>query len=256
MSAASGILYSTAAGAATGVGAAGVYFIRRLSPRLEDGLLSFAAGVMLSASFFSLIVPGLDAAAGLGYGKLTSVTVVVGGLMLGAIGVHLANRLVPHEHFVQGRQGPDPGRLARVWLFVMAITLHNLPEGMAVGVGASAGDGSAGLGLAFGIGVQNLPEGLAVAVSLLTLGYSRTVAFSVSLLTGLVEGLGGAFGALALTIAQPSMPWVFGMAAGAMLYVISHEVIPETHHRDHAAFATFSLMVGFCVMMVLDATLG
>jgi len=251
-----GILFSSLAGALTGLGALGVFFVRRLSPRLEDALLSSAAGIMLAASFFSLILPGIEAAKGQGFGKASAVGIVILGILSGALLVWLLHHFAPHEHFIQGHQGPDAKRLSRVWLFVITITLHNLPEGMAVGVGFAGGSYANGLSLAMGIGLQNIPEGLAVAAALLTVGYRRRTAFLISLLTGLIEGLGGLMGAGALWIAQPLLPWVLGLAAGAMLFIISDEVIPETHRRGYQTLATFSLLAGFVVMMFLDATLG
>lgn len=250
------ILLSFLAGAATGLGALGIFFIRRLSPKLEDAMLSVAAGIMLSASFFSLILPGLESARQLGFDKVLSATVVIFGIVLGAVLVWTLHHFAPHEHFVLGRQGPDSGRLARVWLFVITITLHNLPEGMAVGIGASASTDASGISLAFGIGLQNIPEGLAVAAALLSVGYDRTRAAIVSLLTGLVEGLGGFIGAVAGWFARPVMPWALGFAAGAMLFIISDEVIPETHRRNNASLATFSLLGGFVIMMFLDSSFG
>ncbi|MGC4066863.1 MAG: ZIP family metal transporter [Polyangiaceae bacterium] len=249
------ISFSFLAGAMTGLGALGVFLVRTLSPRLEDALLSVAAGIMLSASFFSLILPGLESAAQLGYGSATSTFIVIMGILLGALLVWLLHHYAPHEHFVLGQHGENAARLARVWLFVITITLHNLPEGMAVGVGF-AGDPKNGMSLALGIGLQNIPEGLAVAAALLTVGYKHSTAFLISLATGLLEGLGGLLGASALLVARPMMPWILGFAAGAMLYIISDEVIPETHSRGYQTLATFSLIGGFVVMMFLDATLG
>jgi ZIP family zinc transporter len=248
------ILFSVLAGAATGLGAAGVFLVRTLSPKLEDALLSSAAGIMLAASFFSLIIPGISAAQNLGYTKPVGVSIVIVGLLFGALLVWSLDHFVPHEHFILGRQGPDAEKLARVWLFVIAITLHNLPEGMAVGVGFANGNTTKGMSLAFGIGLQNIPEGLAVAASLLTVGYKKSTAFAISLMTGLIEGIGGVLGATAVYIAAPMMPWVLGFAAGAMLFIISDEVIPETHSRGYQTLATFSLLAGFVVMMFLDST--
>ena len=161
-----------------------------------------------------------------------------------------------HIGELAGREGPDRSALSRIWLFVIAITLHNFPEGMAVGVGFAGGDTSNGRALATGIGIQNIPEGLAVAVSLLSVGYSRWSAFRVGLLTGLAEPVGGLFGALAVSLAEPLMPWALSFAAGAMLFIISDEIIPETHRGGYQTLATFSLLGGFAVMMYLDATLG
>ncbi len=251
-----GFIASLAAGLFTGVGALGVFFVRRLSEKLEDGLLSAAAGIMLAASFFSLLLPGIA------YGELqfgsrpAAVIVVISGLLLGAAALALIHRFVPHEHFVIGREGPDTAALSRIWLFVIAITLHNFPEGMAVGVGFAGGDVANGVSLATGIGIQNVPEGLAVAVSLIAVGYSRTVAFGVAFLTGLAEPVGGLFGSAAVSLAAPLMPGTLGFAAGAMLFIISDEIIPETHRGELKHLATFALLGGFAIMMYLDATLG
>ncbi len=251
-----GFIASFAAGLCSGIGAAGVFLIRNLSPRFEDALLSFAAGVMLAASFFSLILPAI------GYGeaefssKQVAVLVVIGGILLGAGALYLMHRYLPHEHFIIGREGPDAGALKRIWLFVFAITLHNFPEGMAVGVGFAGGDIGNGMSLATGIGAQNIPEGLAVAVALLAIGYTRLQAFLIGLLTGLAEPAGGLFGSVAVSFAGPLMPWALAFAAGAMLFIISDEIIPETHSRGYQNLATFSLLIGFAGMMYLDATLG
>ncbi len=251
-----GTAASAVAGLGTAVGAAGIVFVRRLSQYAEDVLLSIAAGIMLAATFFSLLAPGIDYGVEQFASEVAAVSVVILGLLCGAAALHLIHRRVPHEHFTLGREGPDAGRLARIWLFVIAITLHNFPEGMAVGVGFGAGDMGNGAGLAIGIGLQNVPEGLAVAVSLMAAGYARAAAFGAAALTGLVEPVGGLVGSAAAGLAAPALPWTLGFAGGAMLFVISDEVIPETHRRDSATHATFALMGGFAVMMFLDATLG
>lgn len=251
-----GFLGSLAAGLGTGVGAVGVFFISRLSDWLEDVMLSFAAGIMLAATFFSLLLPAIDYGEVQFGGRVEGVSVVVCGLLLGALTLEVVHRYAPHEHFVVGREGPDVAAVARIWLFIIAITLHNFPEGMAVGVGFAEGNIANGVSLATGIGVQNIPEGLAVAVSLLAVGYTRLQCFSVAFLTGLAEPLGGLFGSAAVSLAAPLMPWTLGFAAGAMLFIISDEIIPETHRGGFQTVATFSLMVGFAVMMFLDATLG
>jgi ZIP family zinc transporter len=251
-----GFFASLVAGLGTGVGALAVFAIRRLSERLEDGLLSLAAGIMLAASFFSLLLPGIGFAEEQFGHPGYAVAVVGAGFLLGAAALYLVHHFAPHEHFLVGREGPERSELARIWLFVIAITLHNFPEGMAVGVGFAGGDLENGRSLAAGIGLQNIPEGLAVAASLLVVGYSRLQAFLVAFLTGLVEPVGGLFGSTVVTLAEPLMPWTLGFAAGAMIFVISDEVIPETHRGNHQHLATFALMVGFVVMMFLDATLG
>lgn len=251
-----GFIASLMAGLGTGVGAVAIFAVNRLSERLEDGLLSVAAGIMLAASFFSLLLPGIEYAETQTRHTALAVTIVSAGLLLGAVVLHLIHRYIPHEHFFSGREGPDTALLSRIWLFVIAIALHNFPEGMAVGVGFAGGDLDNGTSLAIGIGLQNIPEGLAVAASLLVIGYSRLHAFGVAFLTGLVEPAGGVFGSAVVSLAQPLMPWTLGFAAGAMLFVISDEVIPETHRGNYENLATFYLLIGFVVMMFLDATLG
>jgi zinc transporter, ZIP family len=250
-----GFLASLLAGFCTAVGALPVLVAWQISPRRQDIMLGFAAGVMLAASAFSLIVPGLDIA-GERYGEFTAALVVSGGMMLGAVSLWLVNASVPHEHFILGREGGGSSSLRRIWLFVIAITLHNFPEGMAVGVGYGAGDVGRANALAIGIGLQNVPEGLAVAVALVGQGYPRWQAFVVALITGLVEPIGGLLGVTAVTIAQPLLPWGLAFAAGAMIFVISSEIIPETHRKGAKIQSTFSLMIGFVVMMTLDVVLG
>jgi ZIP family zinc transporter len=251
-----GTLASLLAGLGTGAGALGVFFLRDLSTRMEDAMLSAAAGIMMAASFFSLLLPALEYGRGYYGGEMLTVAIVISGLLAGAIVLEVIHRYAPHEHFIAGREGPKRAELSRIWLFIIAITLHNFPEGMAVGVGFAGGNVDNGIALATGIGLQNLPEGLAVAVSLLAVGYKRSTSFFVALLTGLAEPIGGLFGAAAVAVAGPMMPWTLGFAAGAMLFIISHEIIPETHSRGHQTTATFALMGGFAVMMFLDATLG
>jgi zinc transporter, ZIP family len=246
-----GTLGSLLAGLGTGVGALGIFLLRRPSDRAQDAMLSAAAGVMLAATFFSLLAPALEQADELTLNKALGVVFVAAGVLAGAGGLFAIHRLVPHEHFVLGREGPSSARLARIWLFIIAITLHNFPEGMAVGVGFGGGDLGNGASLALGIGLQNIPEGFAVSISLLSIGYSRNAAFWVGMLTGLVEPVGGALGAAVVSIAA-ALPIVLGMAAGAMLFVISDEIIPETHRRGYENVATFSLLGGFVAMMFLD----
>ena len=211
---------------------------------------------MLAASFFSLILPAIDHAEMQFHSRNIAVIVVIAGILCGAGALFFMHRYLPHEHFLAGHEGPDTKALSRIWMFVIAITLHNFPEGMAVGVGFAGGDFSNGMTLATGIGIQNIPEGLAVAVSLIAVGYSRMQGFLVGSLTGLAEPIGGLFGSLAVSFAGPLMPWSLAFAAGAMLFIISDEIIPETHRRGFENLATFSLLFGFVSMMYLDATLG
>jgi zinc transporter, ZIP family len=251
-----GFLASLGAGLVTTVGALPVLFGRSVSRRANDTLLGFAAGVMLAASFFSLIIPGLEAAHTLyGDGLLPALIAVVGVLVGGAF-IALLNENVPHEHFFQGREGPIQPQLARIWLFVFAITIHNLPEGLAVGVGFAGGNIEKGAILALGIGLQNAPEGLAVALALVSIGYSRVYAFTVASLTGLVEPVTGLIGAYAVSLSLLLLPWAMTFAAGAMIYVISHEIIPETHRHGFQNASTAGLMIGLAVMMFLDIALA
>jgi ZIP family zinc transporter len=250
-----GFLGSLAAGAMTAAGAVPVLFGRTPSRRFRDLSLGFAAGVMLAASFFSLIIPALDAA-GEDFSGAGPAAIVCAAILLGMGAVHLMNELLPHEHFRSGREGPEAAALRRIWLFIIAIAIHNFPEGLAVGVGFGAGGFEGGLPLAIGIGLQNAPEGLAVAVALLGEGYSRGRSFAYAGLTGMVEPVGGILGAGVIVVSEPLLPWGLAFAAGAMLYVISAEIIPETHRHGHQQSATTGLVVGLCVMMLLDVWLG
>ncbi len=251
-----GFLGSLAAGSMTILGAAGVWVVRQLSESLEDILLSAAAGVMLAASVFSLLLPGIEHAGSLGHSDSTSVLIVLTGMMLGATLLAIIYRYTPHEYFHGQLPGASARALKRIWLFVLAIALHNFPEGMAVGVGYARGDIQNGLALTVGIGLQNIPEGLAVAVAVLAAGYSRFFAFLTATASGLIEPLGGLLGATLVSFSLPLLPWVLGAAAGAMLYIISNEIIPQTHSRGHASAATFSLLGGFSIMTYLDIVLG
>jgi ZIP family zinc transporter len=251
-----GTLASLAAGAMTAVGAVPVLFGGTISVRVQDTLLGFAAGVMLAASFFSLIIPAIETTEQLYGGTFVPALIAAGGVVIGVAAIALANELIPHRHFVQGREGPLLGSTRKVWLFVAAITIHNFPEGGAVGVGYAGNDFANATALAVGIGLQNAPEGLAVAVALLAEGYSRRQAFLVASLTAIVEPIGGFIGVTAVTLAQPLLPWALTFAAGAMIYVISHEIIPETHTRGYQREATAGLSLGLVLMMFLDVALG
>lgn len=252
-----GTFASLIAGLGTGVGALGVFLVRQLSPALRDGMLSAAAGVMLAAAFFSLLLPGIEYGEALTGGITWLATlIVITGVVMGAAALYLIHQRLPHEHFGLGREGPEQAQIRRIWLFVIAITLHNFPEGMAVGVGFAGGNVPNGVALATGIGLQNIPEGLAVALSMLAINYSRAQAFGIALLTGLAEPMGGLFGSSLVSFAEPLMPWTLGFSAGAMLFIISDEIIPETHNSNSSDRVTFALIGGFVVMMFLDATLG
>ena len=181
---------------------------------------------------------------------------MAGAVLLGAAVLLLMDRTLPHEHFIKGREGIEAHRLRRTWLFVFAITLHNLPEGLAIGVGYAGNDPLRGTALATGIAIQDIPEGLVVAVALLAAGYPRAFAAALGMLSGMVEPLGAVLGAAVVGWSAPMLPWGLGFAAGAMLFVISHEIIPESHRKGHEVYATCGLMLGFVLMMLLDTALG
>jgi ZIP family zinc transporter len=253
-----GTLASFLAGQATTAGALPIFFMGHMSQRTQNAFLGFAAGIMLAASFFSLIIPGLHAAGDLHGGSKTIAALIVGAaILLGAGTLHVLNRVAPHEHFISGpTTGAERSKLARIWLFVIAISLHNFPEGLAVGVSFGSPDDTAGLATAFGIGLQNVPEGLAVALSLAAVGYSRLFSFLVAVLTGLIEPVGGFLGISAIAASSELLPWGLGFAGGAMLWVVSSEIIPETHREHQEGIATFALMLGLTVMMSLDWIFG
>ena len=248
-----GFLASLAAGLATGVGALPALFFPKVSNKALDTMLGFAAGVMLAATAFSLVIPSIEYGNQLKEGWGVFICVI--GMLIGAIFLDRADKWLPHEHFIKGHEGPSSA-LRKVWLFIFAITIHNFPEGLAVGVGFGAGDVKAGATLAIGIGLQNMPEGLAVALPLLREKYSMGKALVIATLTGLVEPIGGILGVSAVHFARPVLPLGMAFAAGAMLFVISDEIIPETHSRGNERLATFGVMVGFVVMMALDNLFG
>ncbi|MDX1710876.1 MAG: ZIP family metal transporter [Rhodovibrionaceae bacterium] len=252
-----GGLGSLVAGLMTGVGALPAFFAHDWARRRQVILLGMAAGVMLAATAFSLILPGLESARESLGSSLAAAAAVAVGILAGAWFVWALHERVPHEHFVKGREGAggDPARLARLWLFIFAITLHNFPEGLSVGVGYAVGPEN-GLSITLGIGLQNMPEGLAVAAALIAEGYDKARAFWVALFTGLVEPVGGLVGAATVSISSDLLPWGLAFSAGAMLFVISGEIIPETHRKGISDKATFALVVGFIVMMSLDVLLG
>ena len=229
-------------------GALVILVCRNPPQKILDAALGFAAGIMLTASFTSLILPGIDA------GGLLPVLV---GVVGGALFLDAADHLVPHLHAIRGREGMSTKRLAAVWLFILAITLHNMPEGLAVGVSFGAGDLSNALKLMLAIGIQNVPEGLAVSVAALGIGLGATFyAAFVGIRAGIVEIPMAVFGAWAIHLAAPLLPYAMGFAAGAMLYVISDEIVPETHRAGHERVATLGTLAGVVVMLTLDISLG
>jgi ZIP family zinc transporter len=241
---------------ATAFGALAAVMLRRLSARVEDSLLGFAAGMMLAASCFSLLLPGLEAAEKLLGRSSLAALVVVAGLMLGAMLMLGLDQFTPHQHAHGAPCGPGSERVNRIWLFTLAITLHNLPEGMAIGVSFSQGDLGVGLPLTSAIALQDVPEGLAVAVALRAAGLRAWQAGLLGAATGLMEPLGAILGIGLSSGLAIAYPIGLGLAAGAMIFVVSHEVIPETHRNGHQTPATLGLMVGFAVMMFMDTALG
>lgn len=242
--------------AATALGALPSLVLHGLSQRLEDTLLGWAAGMMLAASSFSLILPALDAAAALTGSRGWSAATVVSGMALGVLLMLGLDQFTPHAHAHGGIQGVGGERVSRVWLFVLAITLHNLPEGMAIGVSFSQGDLRVGVPLTGAIALQDIPEGLAVAMALRATGLPTVRAALVAAATGLMEPLGALLGIGLSAGLALAYPLGLGLAAGAMLFVVSHEVIPETHRNGHQTPATLGLMGGFALMMILDTALG
>ena len=241
---------------ATTIGALPALFMRGLPQRLEDSLLGLAAGMMLAASAFSLLLPGLEAAAQITASKALGAGVVVFGMSIGVLLMLGLDAFTPHQHESTGPCGPGTDRCNRVWLFVFAIALHNLPEGMAIGVSFSQADMAVGLPLTSAIALQDIPEGLAVALAMRSAGYSSRLAVAVSAASGLLEPIGALLGVGLSSGTALAYPAGLGLAAGAMIFVVSHEVIPETHRNGHQTPATLGLMAGFALMMVLDTSLS
>jgi ZIP family zinc transporter len=232
------------------LGALLVFVWRKPSDRLLDIGLGVAAGIMLTASYTSLILPGIE------YGGIWAVII---GMAIGAAALVAADRWIPHLHLIKGREGEaaQTSSLKAVWLFIIAITIHNMPEGLAVGVGFGSGDLGNAIPLMLAIGIQNIPEGFAVAISAINAGMGNYSYASIAgIRAGLVEIPLAVFGAWAVQLARPILPYAMGFAAGAMLYVISNEIIPETHRKGHHQLATIGSLLGVIVMLYLDITLG
>lgn len=230
------------------IGALLVLIWQNPSRKFLDTALGFAAGVMLAASFTSLILPGVE------YGGILPVIV---GMVLGTGVMFFGDRLIPHLHPGRGTEGLETSRIHAVWLFILAITIHNMPEGLAVGVGFGSGNLGDALPLMLAIGIQNIPEGLAVAVAALNAGMgSYFYAGLVGIRAGLVEIPLTLLGVWAVSTVEPILPYAMGFAAGAMLYVISDEIIPETHGSGHETQATMGTMLGVIIMLYLDVSLG
>jgi len=247
-----GIIASLAAGLCTGLGAIFIFVTRNVTHKSLDTMLGFAAGVMLAATCFSLIVPSVEYAGGGMHGALVATI----GILLGGICLDLMDKYSPHNALLKLPDTQEGLQLKKVWLFVIAITLHNFPEGLAVGVGFGNGDIGNGLTIAIAIGLQNIPEGLAVALALLREKYTPSRAFFIALMTGLVEPVGGLLGIGLVNWMAPILPYALAFAGGAMLYVICDEIIPETQRNGFERLATYGLLIGFVIMMFLDISLG
>ncbi len=240
---------------ATTVGAIPALALKAVPQKIEDTMLGFAAGMMLAASAFSLIIPGIEVGQAMTGARSTGVGLVACGLILGSFLMLGLEQFTPHEHQHAGGFGVGGKALRRTWLFVFAIALHNLPEGMAMGVSFSRADWSVGLPISTAIAIQDIPEGLAVALTMRASNVRPIMAFFVASLTGLLEPLGALVGVTLASGTQFAYPIGLGFAAGAMIFVVSHEVIPETHRNGHQTPSTMGLMLGFLIMMILDTAM-
>jgi len=240
---------------ATAVGALPVLLIKRLPQVLGDGLLGFGAGVMLAATAFSLVLPGLDVAIEAGHSKWSAGALMSAGIIIGALLLLVIGRAMSDEPLETPRGGSVELVSSRVLVFVFAIMLHNVPEGMAVGVAAAGGLAEAD-SLAMGIALQDVPEGMVVALILAAAGMSRAKAVFLGALTGVVEPVAAVASAWTLGIASPLLPWGLALAAGAMLMAVGNSVIPESNRHGNGDVASIGLVIGFCVMMVLDTALA
>ena len=248
------LLTALGVGGASVIGALLGFAFKKVSHRFSDIVLAFAAGVMLCAAVVGLILPSME------YGGRFSLLVTVLGVFAGALCVNLMDRLVPHLHRLSGvDQESHPGKteqLNKVLLFVMAIAIHNLPEGIAAGVGFGTGNNAEALTIAGGIALQNIPEGMVIIAPMLAAGMSHRRTFLIALVTGVVEVLGTLMGYFAVTVSSTILPFALAFAGGTMLYVISDEMIPETHAHGNERGATYALLAGFCIMLATDVLLG
>jgi len=246
------LLTALGVGGATVIGAAIGFLFKRISHTFSDIVLSFAAGVMLAAAVLGLIVPSLED------GGRFGILVTVGGIFAGALCLNLIDRVVPHLHKLAGvdTEKHDNREIGKVLLFVTAIAIHNLPEGIAAGVGFGSDDPTQALIIAGGIALQNIPEGMVIIGPMLAAGVKPSRTFLLALGTGLIEVVGTLIGYFAVSVASFILPFALAFAGGTMLYVISDEMIPETHAHGHERGATYALLVGFCLMLVTDFLLG
>lgn len=246
------LLTALGVGGATVFGSAIGFIFKKISHKFSDIVLSFAAGVMLAAAVLGLILPSLD------YGGKWGLFITVVGIFAGALCLNLIDKLVPHLHKLVGfeDESHNNANLSRVLLFVTAIAIHNLPEGIAAGVGFGSGNDSQALLIAGGIALQNIPEGMVIIGPMLAAGVSARKTFICAFLTGVVEVIGTLIGYFAVSLASAILPFALSFAGGTMLYVVSDEMIPETHAHGHQRGATYALLVGFCLMLVSDVLLG
>ena len=246
------LLTALGVGGATVIGSLLGFVFKKLSHKFSDIVLSFAAGVMLAAAVLGLVIPSLE------YGGKYGIIITVAGIFTGAVCLNLIDKLVPHLHKLAGTdtEAHNNQSLDKVLLFVCAIAIHNLPEGIAAGVGFGSGNNAQALIIAGGIALQNIPEGMVIIGPLLSSGVTASKTFIIALLTGLVEGVGTLLGFFAVSIASAILPFALAFAGGTMLYVISDEMIPETHAHGSERGSTYALLVGFCVMLVTDFILG
>jgi ZIP family zinc transporter len=241
---------------ATALGTLPVLLSQQFSQKTHDTMLGFGAGVMLAASAFSLVLPALASAQAQGASAWGAGGIVGAGILIGAFFLLLIGRAVPQERFAKDLEGAQANAIKRVWLFVLAISLHNLPEGLAIGVAFAGPDPTGAAALAAGISIQNVPEGMVVALALRSVGYGRGLSAGFGVLSGLVEPLAAVFGVMVIGLSESLLPWGLAAAAGAMLFVISHDIIPEAHRKGNETFATGGLILGFVIMMLLDTALG
>ncbi len=246
------LLTALGVGGATVFGSLAGFAFKKISTKFSDIVLSFAAGVMLAAAVLGLVLPSLE------YGGKYGLFITIAGIFTGALCLNLIDKLVPHLHRLAGadREEHNNANLNRVLLFVAAIAIHNFPEGIAAGVGFGSGDTSQALIIAGGIALQNIPEGMVIIGPMLAAGIPAGRTFICALATGLVEVLGTLMGYFAVSISSAILPFALAFAGGTMLYVISDEMIPETHSHGNERGATYALLVGFCVMLITDVLLG
>ena len=249
------LLTALGVGGATVFGAGIGFLFKNLSHKFSDIVLSFAAGVMLAAAVLGLIVPAVE----FGGGGIVGVLITVLGVFLGAICLNLIDKAVPHLHKLAGGEienHKENAKLTKVLLFVFAIAIHNLPEGIAAGVGFGSGNTAEALVIAGGIALQNIPEGMVIIGPMLAAGLSKKRTFIYAFLTGIVEVIGTLIGYFAVSVASAILPYALAFAGGTMLYIISDEMIPETHAHGCERGATYSLLIGFCLMLIFDVLLG